>query len=262
MSESNRNPETAAREPPVTYPEASSRRIKDLPRSMQPREMVERGGAGSVDDEVLLAVLLRSGVPGKNVREVARDLLAKCGGVREVAQLSLQELMGVKGIGKVKALTLHSAFELGRRLRDQGMEDSPALRSPAEVMAFMKPFAAQRVEHFWVLPLNKKNRLIPREPIVLTRGIVDASLVHQREVFAAACRALSNAMILVHNHPSGDPTPSAEDVRITRSMVAAGRVMGIEVLDHVVLGAEGHPSQPCGYFSFRESGLVSFEASG
>ena len=261
MSESSEKPATAASEPPITYPEPSSARIKDLPRSLQPREMVERGGAAVAEDEVLLAVLLRTGLPGKNVRDVARELLTKYGGVREAAQLSLQELTQIKGIGKVKALTLHSAFELGRRLRDHDLEDSPALRSPNEVMDFMRPYADQKAEHFWVLPLNKKNRLIPRKPVELTRGIVDASLVHQREVFAVACRALSNAVILVHNHPSGDPTPSAEDARITRSMVAAGHVMGIQVLDHVVIGAEGHAVHPCGYFSFRESGSVSFEAS-
>ncbi|MBP7276219.1 MAG: DNA repair protein RadC [Kiritimatiellae bacterium] len=259
MNPSNLERTGAASEPAVVYPEPTSTRIKDLPRSMQPRELVERYGAGRAEDEVLLAVLLRSGFRGKNVRDVARELLVRHGDLRTVARLSLQELTQIKGIGKVKALTLQAAFELGCRLRDQGLDDSPALRSPEEVFAFMKPYASQTAEHFWVLPLNKKNRLIPREPVAVTRGIVDASLVHQREVFAVACKALSNAVILAHNHPSGDPTPSAEDVRITRSMIAAGRVMDIDVLDHVVLGAPGHPAHPSGYFSFRESGLVSFE---
>lgn len=259
MNTSKIDPPGAAGEAMVVYPEPAPTRIKDMPRSMQPREMVERYGAARAEDEVLMAVLLRSGLPGKNVRDVARELLVRHGDIRSVARLSLQELTRIKGIGKVKALTLQSAFELGRRLRDQGLEDSPPLRSPEDVFEFMKPYAAQAVEHFWVLPLNKKNRLIPREPVEVTRGIVDASLVHQREVFAVACKALSNAVILAHNHPSGDPTPSAEDARITRSMIAAGRVMDIDVLDHVVLGAPGHPAHPSGYFSFRESGLVSFE---
>lgn len=253
MNPESKKPEAGAH----PYPEA--RTIKDLPRNLQPREQLERVGPEGVEDDVLLAILLRTGMRGKNVGDLARELLKKSGGLPDLSRFSLQELCTIKSMGRVKALTLIAAFELGRRAREARGEDAPALRSPGEVARMMRGRADSPVERFWILPLNKKNRMITREPALLTSGIVDASLIHPREVFAVAVRTMSCGVILVHNHPSGDPTPSAEDVRVTRNLIDAGRVMDIEVIDHVVMGREGHPEHPAGFFSFRESGLVDFQ---
>lgn len=245
---------------PPAYPEAGApRRIKDLPLSLQPREMMETCGVGRVEDEVLLAVLLRNGYHGRNVRELAHDLLRKYGSLQDLARLSLQEWKSIKGIGRVKALTMLAACEMGRRIRDQIMSDSPRISAPGDVAVFMGSRAEDEVEKFWILPLNKKNRLITREPVLISSGLMDMSLVRPREVFRAANQTMCASVILAHNHPSGDPSPSAEDVKITREIVAAGRVMGIEVLDHVVLGTAGRSPHSTSYFSLREAGLVSFE---
>lgn len=243
------------------YPAAV--RIRDLPPDLQPRELLERFGAANVPDDVLLAVLLRTGMRGRNVLDLARDLLHRHRSLAELSRASLAELTSIKSIKKVKALTLLAAFELGRRVRDEHLRDRPAIRSPADVERVVRPHAdRETVEVFWVLPLNKKNRLIPRHPIVITRGILDASLVHPREVFEPAIRACSAAVILCHNHPSGDSTPSADDLAMTRRLIEAGRAVEIRVLDHVILGRGGTTdSVPC-YYSLRESGLVSFDGPG
>ena len=243
---------------PGVYP-AEAPRIRDLPAAMQPREVLETRGAEAVEEDVLLAVLLRTGLPHKNVRELAREILTRYQSLAELSRASLQELTRIKGIGKVKALTLMAAFEFGRRVRDVGLEDSPLVRTPQDVAKLLRsPVDAAEVEMFWMLPLNKKNRMITKAPVQVTKGVLDASLIHQREVFLQAIRANSSAVVLAHNHPSGDPAPSAEDLAITRQMVASGRIIGIRVLDHVILGRPGGEGRP-GYFSVREAGLVDFE---
>ncbi len=243
------------------YPAAV--RIRDLPPDLQPRELLERFGPAHVPDDVLLAVLLRTGMPGRNVLDLARELLRRHRSLAELSRASLAELASIKSIKKVKALTLIAAFELGRRVRDEQLRDRPTIRSPADVDRAVRPHAEREsVEVFWVLPLNKKNRLIPRHPVEITRGILDASLVHPREVFEPAIRTCSAAVILCHNHPSGDPTPSADDLAMTRRLVEAGRTVDIRVLDHVILGRAADPDSPRRYCSLRESGLVSFDDSG
>ena len=245
----------------ATYPTAP--RIKDLPPDLQPREMLERFGAAHVPDAVLLAVLLRTGMPRKNVLDLSAELLQTHRSLPELSRASLQELMSVKGLKRVKALTLLAAFELGRRVRDEGLRDCPAVRTPADVERLVRGQAERAtVEIFWMLPLNKKNRLITRQPIEVSRGILDASLVHPREVFAQAVRTGSAAVVLSHNHPSGDPAPSADDVAITRRMVEAGRTIDIRVLDHVIVGRPARAGEPAGFFSLREAGVVDFESGG
>jgi len=242
----------------AVYPAAV--RIRDLPPDLQPRELLERFGPAHVPDDVLLAVLLRTGMRGRNVLDLARDLLRQHRSLADLSRASLTELASIKSIKRVKALTLIAAFELGRRVRDEQLRDRPAIRSPEDVDRTVRPHAEREtVEVFWVLPLNKKNRLIPRHPIEITRGILDASLVHPREVFEPAIRACSAAVILCHNHPSGDPTPSADDLAMTRRLIAAGRAVDIRVLDHVILGRAAEADSPRRYCSLRESGLISFE---
>ncbi|MBM4156971.1 MAG: JAB domain-containing protein [Lentisphaerae bacterium] len=242
----------------VTYPVAP--RIKDLPPDLQPREMLERFGPANVPDAVLLAVLLRTGMPKKNVLDLAAELLQRHRSLAELGRASLQELTAVKSIKKVKALTLLAAFELGRRMRDEGLRDAESVRTPADAARLVRSMAERSaVEIFWMLPLNKRNRMITRQPVEISRGILDANLVHQREVFEQAVRTGSAAVVLAHNHPSGDPSPSAEDLSLTRKMVEAGRLLDIRVLDHVIVGRPSADGSGAGFFSLREAGLVDFD---
>ncbi len=239
---------------------ASSTRITDIPSSLRPREEFERRGAAAVSDEVLLAILLRSGTPKKNVIALARELLVRTGGLGALSKMSFEELLalGVKGFGKVKAMELASALELGRRAAAQAPGDRPpAVREPETVYRLIAPLAhslAQEV--FWVVLLDTKNRLIGR-PVEAHRGTLNSSPVHPREIFKRAISHSAAAVILAHNHPSGDPTPSAEDITITKRLIEGARLLGINVLDHVIIGTPG--ANTPGHLSLRERGLVSFE---
>jgi DNA repair protein RadC len=232
-------------------------RVRDLPSRLRPREQMDAIGAEHVADDVLLAVLLRSGVRGASVVDLARRLLNRYGSLTALSRVSLDELSGIHGMGRVKAQVVKAALELGRRLAAEQMADAPTVRTPADVAAVLRERArALEVEAFWVLLLDVRNRL-RRPPYEVSRGLLDASLVHPREVFKEAIRSVSAAVLIAHNHPSGDPSPSAEDIRITRQMVEAGRVVDIPVLDHVIIGRPGAANE---FFSLRESGLVQFSS--
>jgi DNA repair protein RadC len=229
---------------------------------MRPREELTRRGPASVSDEVLLAVALRSGTRGQNVIDLARSLLSAMGSLGAVARASVDEIvaLGLRGLGRVKAMELVAAFELGRRAANLGpVTDPVCLRDPEGVWRVVEPrVRSARQEVFWVLMLNTRNRLIG-QPLPVTTGLLDASAIDPREVLSPALCHRAAAVIVAHNHPSGDPAPSAEDLRITRQLIAAARVVGIRLLDHVVIGraADNAP----GYVSLREQGLVSFDAA-
>lgn len=234
-----------------------ARRVKDLPAPLQPREEFRRFGAENVSDAVLLALLIRSGVPGENVRDLAARLLAHYGSLTALARAPVQELERFRGIGPVTAQVLKAAMELAHRLSREAVGSRPEISSPARAAEVLRERArVLRREVFWVLVLDTRNRLVG-EPVVLSQGTLDQSPVHPREVFRAAIERDGAAILLAHNHPSGDPTPSAADVAVTRRLVEAGRLMGVRVLDHVILGRPegGRPA----YVSLRESGAVEFE---
>ena len=236
---------------PVSY------RVLDLPARQRPREMLERFGVDSVPDETLLAIILRTGVSGVNVMELARRLLNHYGSLSALARASVADLVQVRGMGKVKAQVLKSALELAKRLTSESLSDLPMVRTPADAAALLRESARTlETEVFWVLLLNAKNRLLGA-PVEITRGLLDASLAHPREIFRDAVRAASAALVMVHNHPSGDPAPSPEDIRITKQLVESGRVIDIRVLDHVILG-KASPGRDKDYISLREAGLVEF----
>ena len=238
-------------------PDDLKRKIKDIPERQRPREEIERLGVGNVSDHVLIAVLLRSGVKGKNVVEVAQTLLNTYGTLANLARASMPELARIKGIGKVKAQILAAALELARRLAEEQVPVETPVTSPIDAARLLSNTARTlEKEAFWVLLLDSKNRL-KKSPMPITHGLLAATQVDPREVFKEAIRYASAAVVLVHNHPSGDTKPSAEDVRITRQMVEAGQLLSIPVLDHVILGT-GPVSTNASWFSFRESGLVSF----
>ena len=236
---------------------AVSRPVRDVPERLRPREEMARLGAQNVPDDVLLAIILRSGVRGMSVIDLARYLLARYGSLTALAKAPVDELSSIKGLGKVKPQVLMAALELGRRITQESQPRQASVRSPGEAACLLREEARTLdAEKFWILLLDAKNRL-KGEPMVVTKGLLDASLVHPREVFREAIRTASAAVIVLHNHPSGDPTPSPEDVRITRQLVQAGRVIGIKVLDHIVLGKRSGVEEN-DFLSMRESGLVSF----
>lgn len=215
-------------------------------------------GVANVSDDVLLAILLRAGTRGKNVADLAREMLVKHGSLTQLASSSVDDLCNdFKGIGPVKAQVLIAAMEIARRLTQESLPKRYRVRTPDDAARLLRDTVRLlSTEVFWVLLLDTKNYL-KRPPVEVTRGLLDASLVHPREVFRDAVRCSTAAVVVVHNHPSGDPTPSAEDIRITRQLVEAGKVMGIGVLDHVILGKtvqEGTRE----YLSLREEGLVTF----
>lgn len=237
--------------------EISERRIKDLPEHERPRELIDREGVDRVNDRVLLAVILRSGIAGKSVVDVADDLLNTYGSLQELARVSVDELAGVTGMGPVRAQVVKAALELGRRLLDHPAAPPPVVRTPeAAADAVRHLITGRDTESFWVLLLDTKYRL-RRPPLEVSKGTLDACLVHPRDIFKEAVRSCSAAVILVHNHPSGDPTPSAEDLRITRQLNDAGKIMDIEVLDHIIMGLRT-AGREHDFISLRESGLVEF----
>ncbi|MBN1557348.1 MAG: DNA repair protein RadC [Lentisphaerae bacterium] len=239
----------------MVYPGAG--RVRDMPERLRPREALERVGVSHVTDDVLLAVILRSGVRGCSVIDLARRLLRTYGSLTALAGAPVNELAALKGMGRVKAQVLTASLELGRRMNEEKAPNRPPIRTPEDAAAVLR----DRVhgldrEVFWVLMLDSKNRLKGR-PVAVSQGLLDASLVHPREVFREAIRSAVSAVVLAHNHPSGDCQPSAEDIRITRQLVQAGRIVDIKVLDHVILGTDrGAGTDP--FLSVREAGLVEF----
>jgi len=236
----------------------SARRVKELPTHLQPRERFDREGADKVEVEVLLAILLRSGARGVNVLELARRMIEEFGTLTRLAQASVAELAAFKGVGPVKAQTLKAALELARRIALESAMERPRFEQPEDVAGLLGA-SARVLEHevFWTLLLDARHRLL-RPPEEVTRGLLNASLVHPREVFKEAIRAAAAAVIVAHNHPSGDLTPSPDDLAITRQLVEAGRIIGIPVLDHVIVGRK--QGAGVGYYSIRASGLVNFES--
>lgn len=235
------------------------RRIADLPEHMRPREIFDRLGAEHVQDDILLAIIIRFGVPGANASELARQLLNKYKSLTAIAKCPSDEIVKeMKGIGRTKARELKASLELARRLAREGVGRQPLVTAPDDVAAILRE-DSRLLEHevFWVLLLDTRKRLIGA-PCRVTEGILDASLVHSREIFKRAVSASAQSLILAHNHPSGDPTPSAEDIKITRRMVESGRILEINVLDHVIMGKrmerDGND-----FLSLRESGLVRFD---
>ena len=211
----------------------------------RPRERLSRVGAASLKDDELVAVLLGRGCRGKDALEVARDVLARFpdGGL---ARADLSGLKGIRGLGRAKAAAIVAAVELAERLKP-GPALQPVLDSPRKVLDQVAFLHGKKQEHFTALYVDARNRLLTKETVSV--GTLTASLVHPREVFAPALSHRAAAAVVVHNHPSGDPSPSSEDREVTRRLVRAGALLGVEILDHLVV-ADG------GYFSFKEHQLL------
>lgn len=230
-------------------------RLKDLAIGERPQERMEKLGPGALSDTELLAMLLRSGSKGCNVLAVSRQVIAEAGSLASLVRWNEADFRRLKGIGRVKALQLVAVMEVARRVLTHGAAVDPLLNRPDLVLRHFQPrIAALTVEKFWVLCLNRKNRLIKQAEI--TSGTATSSLAHPREVFREAIRHGATAIICVHNHPSGDPAPSAADVQVTRQLREAAQAVDIQLLDHVIVGTPSADPSGLGYYSFREAGVV------
>lgn len=232
---------------------SATTRIKDLPPAERPRERLLQQGAENLKTEELIAILLRTGTKGTSVLEVAAQLLGRFNhSLDALSRVSVEEIRSVKGIGRDKAATLKAAFTLAQRLAKEIAGEAPLLDKPDRIADFLREdHRDYQVESTRVVLLNTRRRLIRVEK--LADGILDSTLVHPREVFRPAIAANAAAIVLVHNHPSGDPTPSEADVKITRELIRAGQVLKIDVLDHIILGRRTE-SRPKDYVSLRELG--------
>jgi DNA repair protein RadC len=208
--------------------------MKSVALHDRPREKLERLGAGSLGDNELLAIILGHGAPRAGALDVANAVLAATGGLHGLARASVDDLRQVPGIGCARAAQLVAAIEAGRRTLVRGRRDRPQIMTPRDAAALLLPqFGDRSVEHFGVVLLDTKHRVL--RSTLLSVGTLDASIVHPREVFREATRGGAAAIVLFHNHPSGDPTPSDDDVELTQRLVNAGHLMGIDVLDHLIL---------------------------
>lgn len=211
--------------------------IRDLPVEERPRERLARVGEGALSTAELLAIILRTGVGGENALAMASRLLSRYGGLPGLARVSLSELQSERGLGQAKTAQLKAALELGRRMLLAAPRDRFAVRSPADVaQVLMAEMAHLEQEHLRVLYLDTRNRLLGSETVYI--GSLNSSHIRVGEVFREAVKRNCAAIIVAHNHPSGDPTPSPEDVEVTRQLVLAGKLLDIELLDHLVIGQQ------------------------
>jgi DNA repair protein RadC len=228
--------------------------VHDLPLSDRPRERLKECGAGALAPHELLAIILRSGTQGESVVVMAQKLLAHFGSLKAVFEASSEDLQKIKGLGPAKASQLLACFEIARRVNEKTIDDekrslqSKPVTSPADIVEQIKSKIVNYTkEQFLVMSFDTRNRILGTDNI--STGTLTASLVHPRETFESAIRRHAASIIISHNHPSGDTEPSEEDIKITRRLTEAGKVMGIEVLDHIIVTKNS-------YFSFKEKGMI------
>jgi DNA repair protein RadC len=225
--------------------------IKEWPEDERPREKMLKGGAASLSDAELLALIIRTGdtATGKSAIDLGRELITLFGSsLRDLGSADMAEIIAIKGMGVAKAAGVKAAFALASRFQGRKLENLDRFTSPRQVFDYFHfELRDCRKEYFLVLLLDGKNRIIRR--VQVSQGSLNQSIVHPREVFSPAVKESAAAVILVHNHPTGDPTPSQEDLNITRRLKEAGEIMGIRVLDHIIIG-DGE------YLSFVERGVL------
>ena len=226
----------------------SSFTVRDLPRQERPRERLQKFGPEALSAQELLALIIGRGIPQKSVINIAQELLAKFGNIKAISQATLEELCQIKGIGLAKAAQIKACFELGKRedlepeLKNFDIKDPEAV-----VKAIRSSIKDKAKEHFKLILLNPRNKIIGISTISI--GTLNASLVHPREVFKDAITHSAASVVLAHNHPSGDPEPSEDDLKITNKLVDSGKILGIEVIDHIIIGKNN-------FCSFKERGLI------
>ena len=227
--------------------------VRDLPKEERPREKLIQRGAASLSDTELLAILLRTGTSSVSVLHLAEEVLAKYQdkGLVSIMNISPQEIASVHGVGLAKAATIVAAVELGRRLSTRAAQKLEKIEGPEDVARYASPLLRfEQKEHFLVMLLDVRNRVLAMPTISI--GSLTASVAHPREIFREAIRYSAANMILIHNHPSGDPAPSREDIELTRKVQQAGQLLDIRLLDHIVVAESG-------FCSMRASGLLQDE---
>jgi len=209
--------------------------IRDVHIADRPRERLIRQGAGSLSNQELIAILLRTGTKQESVLVLANRILSSFDKIQDLKDATIEELMLVKGVGKAKAVQILAAAEIGKRMYRKHSEGRYTIRSPEDAAAYlMTDMASLNQEHFVVLFLNVKNEVLHKQTIFI--GSLNSSIVHPREIFREAVKRSAASIIVAHNHPSGNPSPSPEDIEVTKRLIEAGSIMGIEVLDHVIIG--------------------------
>jgi DNA repair protein RadC len=221
----------------------------------RPRERLTRLGPRALSDLELMELLIGTGTKGASVQVVALELLKASGGLGALSAWEVGDFQQVHGLGPAKAMELMATLELARRLREQSFNPEEKIDSPLKVWQRLEPLAAGlAVEKCWVLSLNRRHRLLALQEI--SSGTATSSLMHPREVYRQVLRQGASATIVAHNHPSGDPSPSSADRSVTRQLAEAGRLVGVELLDHVVIGRPEFDPAGKGWFSFGEAGLI------
>ncbi|TFJ93986.1 RadC family protein [Lentibacillus salicampi] len=209
--------------------------IKDVPKEDRPRERLLKHGPGHLSNQELLAILMGSGTKNESVMVLSNRILMHFEGLNLLKDATIEELMAIKGIGTAKGVLLLSALELGKRMNQYQPDSRYVIRSPEDGADYvMEDMRDLNQEHFVVLFLNTKNQVIHRQTIFV--GSLNASIVHPREIYREAVKRSAASIICAHNHPSGDPAPSQEDIHVTRRLVESGKMIGIELLDHLVIG--------------------------
>ena len=219
-------------------------KIKDIPKVDRPREKLLKYGAKKLNNAELLAIILSKGKRGENVVELSKKILKKIS-LDKFLNLQLNDLKNISGVGQVKAAQIIAALELGKRLLIKNTNNS--IITPKDIWNELKDIRSKNKEYFIAFYLDVRNYVIKKETISI--GTLNASLVHPREVFEPAVRNLAAQIILSHNHPSGDPSPSEEDIKLTRQLLAAGKILGIEIIDHVIVSEKG-------FVSMKEKALM------
>jgi DNA repair protein RadC len=222
--------------------------VRDLPKQERPRERLQKFGPEALSAQELLALVIGRGIPKKSVINIAQELLSRFGNIKAIGQATIEELSQIKGIGLAKAAQIKACFELGRREDLEPELKNFDIKEPETVVKAVRASIKDKAkEHFKLILLNPRNKIIGISTISV--GTLNASLVHPREVFKDAIMHSAASVVLAHNHPSGDPEPSEDDIKITKTLVDSGKILGIEVLDHIIIGKES-------FKSFKEEGLI------
>lgn len=223
--------------------------IKDIPLNDRPREKMASVGAQALTDAELLAILIRTGTSDKSALDIAGDMTADGGLYKHLAGITkINELTNIKGLGQAKAAAVLAALEIGRRIASAHPLDKISVKSPQDAASYLMPRMRYAVkEQFVVLLLNTKNKIVGTE--IISEGTLNNSVVHAREVYKPALLQNAAAIIVAHNHPSGEPQPSSEDIKVTRMLSESGKILGIPLLDHLIIG-DGS------YYSFQEQGVL------